>query len=155
MSRRLLDRDRFAKCRALMDRGATAGERAAGEAAASRVAAAAGLSLSEAISLLDAAGPHFDPGAAPRADRAQGSHTRPTYAWEQPKQKAGPITVEELLRQKEANAAWKKAAAARQAKRAPSRDKHHEHWAKEAREAQAIRDREWAERRKHREEAQS
>ena len=154
MSRRLLDRDRFAKCRALMDRGATAGERAAGEAAASRVAAASGLSLAEAISLMDAAGPGLDPGAAPRADRTRRSHARPTYAWAQPNQKPEPVTVEELLRQKEADVAWKKAAAARQAKRAPKGDKDFDRWAEEAREAQAMRDREWAERRKQRQEAQ-
>jgi hypothetical protein len=135
-----LDRDRFAKCRALMDRGATAGERAAGEAAASRVAAAAGLSLAEAISLLDAAGPRFDPEAAPGADRARRPHARSTYAWAQPKPKPEPITVEELLRQKAAEVARKKAKAARQAKRAAKRDEDFDRWAKEAREAQAVRD---------------
>ncbi|WP_264047964.1 hypothetical protein [Methylobacterium flocculans] len=154
MSKRALDRDRFAKCRALMDRGATAGEQAAGEAAAARVAAAAGLSLAEAISLVDAADRRFHSDAASQDERARRPQARPTYAWAEPKQKPHPITVEELLRQKEADAAQKKAAAARQAKRAPKGDKDFDRWAEEAREAQAMRDREWAERRKQREEAQ-
>jgi hypothetical protein len=153
MSRRLLDRERFAKCRALMDRGATSGERAAGEAAAARVAAAAGLSLTDAIGLVDAQRHRSDPGAAVEADRTGRTPARSTYAWAQPKQKAEPVTVEELLRQKEADIARKKKAAARDAKRAPKDDGDLTDWVSEAREAQARRDREWADQRKRREAA--
>ncbi|MCJ2043068.1 hypothetical protein MKK58_00665 [Methylobacterium sp. J-078] len=153
MSARTLDRDRFAKCRALMDRGATDGERAAGKAAATRVAAAAGLSLAAAIGIVDADQARTTPGPSPHAGSARRPHGRPTYAWAQPKPKTEPITVEELLRQKEADLARKKKAAYRSEPR-QEENADFERWAAEAREAQFQQDREWAERRQ-REEAQS
>jgi hypothetical protein len=152
MSARTLDRNRFAKCRALMDRGATDGERAAGKAAATRVAASAGLSLADAIGIVDAHHACTASGPSPHAGGARRSHGRPTYAWAQPKQKPEPITVEELLRQKEADLARKKKAAYRSEPR-QEEDADFDQWAAEAREAQAERDREWAEQQRMRAEA--
>lgn len=136
-----------------MDRGATAGEREAGKAAAARVAAAAGLSLPEAMRVVEMHRPNASLGAAPGGDprRPRG---RAAYAWAQPKAKVDPITVEEILAQKQADLARKKRAAFR---KDGSRhdDAGFAQWAAEAREAQAQRDREWAEQRRRREDREA
>jgi hypothetical protein len=148
VSARPLDRDRFAKCRALMERGATAGERQAGRAAATRVAAAAGLSLAEALLIVDTQGVRPEPRAEARPPRPK-RPARP-YAWAQPKSPPEPITVEELLRQKEAELQRRKRAAARETKRMRAAFAEQEQATEAVRQAQAARDREWAERRKPR-----
>lgn len=146
MAAGILDRDRFAKCRALMERGATPGERAAGRAAATRVAAAAGLSLADAVALVDARRPEAAPGPAPNRDRPRRPAER-TYAWATPRPAPEPVTVEEVQRQKAADAARRKKAAARAQRRPQAADPEWEHWSGEVREAQAARDRDWAQRR--------
>jgi hypothetical protein len=146
-----LDRARFAKfvkCRAMMERGATAGERAAGAAAAARVAAAAGLSLAEALRLTG--GP--SPRPSPRPSPAEAPPHRPR-AWEKPPLRADPIGVEEILAQKARTEARRKRAAARAARERRAA------YAAEAAEravlraAQDARDRAWAEARAGDEEA--
>lgn len=88
-----LDLDRLAKVAALLRRGATSGERAAAEAAASRIAAAAGLTPDEALSKLDGAEKR-------RAERErQDEHPRRAYTWEE-------YAQEEVAR---AEAKWKAA----------------------------------------------
>ena len=141
MSARILDRDRFAKCRALMERGATAGERDAGRAAATRVAAAAGLSLVEALAVLDAQVAPRSEAPPPRPPSAR------RYAWAQPKAPPEPITVEEILRQKEAALQRRKRAAARAATRRRAAYEEQERAIQAVRQAQAAQDRDWAERR--------
>jgi hypothetical protein len=149
----ILDRVRFAKCRALMERGATSGERAAARAAATRVAAAAGLSLAEALALVDRAhAPRPGSADAPRRPQPTGPSpwTRPDPAPEragEPKPPPEPITADEVRRQKEADEARRKRAATRAAKRPRPVDPAWEHWSAEVRAAQAARDRDWAERR--------
>ena len=147
----ILDRDRFAKCRALMERGATPGERAAGRAAAARVAAAAGLSLADAVVLAESRRPDIDPDTGPDRDRPRrpagrthaGATSRPAADRPAPE----PVTVEEVLRQKAADAARRKRAAARARRRPQAADPDWERWSGEVREAQAARDRDWAQRR--------
>ncbi|KQT78598.1 hypothetical protein ASG51_22105 [Methylobacterium sp. Leaf465] len=146
MAARILDRDRFAKCRALMERGATPGERAAGRAAATRVAATAGLSLADALVLADAGRPDAGRAPAPDHDRPRRPAER-TYAWATPRPAPEPVTVEELQRQKAADEARRKKATARARRRPQAADPDWEHWSGEVREAQAARDRDWAQRR--------
>jgi len=55
------ERDRFEKCLALAARGATAGERDAARAAATRIAAGLGLTLDAAIAGLRGSRPGPDP----------------------------------------------------------------------------------------------
>ena len=143
MSERRLDRARFAKCRAMMERGATAGERAAGEAAARRVAAAAGLSLSEALRLADtetARETSFRP--KPRGSTQAPRRPRP---WEKPPLRSDPITVEEILAQKAVNLAMSKKKAAREEKRLQQVYAQQKAEQAEMQEEQAERDRAWAE----------
>ncbi|MBO1021656.1 hypothetical protein IPV08_16980 [Methylobacterium sp. SD274] len=141
------DQDRFEKCRTLADRGATPGERAAGRAAAARVAASAGMTLEEAVQLVDAAPrPSTGPApsqAPPSASRAP--YEAYAYAWRKPKAKPEPITVAEMIAQKAAELERRKKAAARQ------RREDLKMYAEQAKadaviqEQQAVRDREWAE----------
>ncbi|WP_348645182.1 hypothetical protein [Methylobacterium sp. BTF04] len=134
-----LDRDRFAKCRMLMARGATPGERAAGEAAATRVAAAAGLTLRQAQALVDG---RPAPGAAPRPP--------PTHAWAEPKPKPPPVSVEELRAQKLAAEARQRKMAEREERRLRAVYAEQARHSARERAAQADRDREWAEARARR-----
>ncbi|KAB1070326.1 hypothetical protein F6X51_23180 [Methylobacterium planeticum] len=123
-----------------MEHGATAGERDAGRAAATRVAAAAGLSLAEALALGDPQRrppPHARPRRSPR--------TPPSYAWAQPKPPLEPITVEEMLRQKEAEVERRKRASSRDAKHRRAVHAEQERELDAVRQAQAARDRDWAE----------
>ncbi|SFG72239.1 hypothetical protein [Methylobacterium gossipiicola] len=128
-----LDRERFAKCRALMERGATPGERAAGRAAATRIAAAAGLTLAQA----ERAGTVRSETAKPRST--------PTYAWQRPKAPPTPITLEELQAQKLAAEARRRGQAERAAKRRRAVLAEQERQNVAVRAAQAERDRIWAE----------
>lgn len=141
MSERRLDRLRFAKCRAMMERGATDGERAAGEAAAARVAAAAGLSLDEALRLTEPGGAAEAPRR--RAHRPGPAAPRPT-PWERPPLRSDPITVEEILAQKALNLARLKRKAAREEKRLRAVYAQQEAEQEAVRAAQAARDRAWA-----------
>lgn len=141
-----LDRDRFDKCRALMERGATEGERAAALAAATRVAATAGLTLAEALAARDSARPKWTESAPPHTPHP-GRRPYPFQQRAKRPPKPEPITVEEIMRQKAEDLARRKKAAAREEKRM---QKVHEEWEREhaaVREAQAERDREWAARR--------
>ncbi|WP_238297340.1 hypothetical protein, partial [Methylobacterium soli] len=133
----------------LMERGATAGERAAGRAAATRVAAAAGLSLTEALAVLDAQAAPRPEARPPRPPRPSGQR----YAWAQPKAPPEPITVEEILRQKEAELQRRKRAAAREAQRRRAAHAAQERELESVRQAQAARDRDWAARRAQQEDA--
>lgn len=143
MSERRLDRARFAKCRAMMERGATAGERAAGEAAARRVAAAAELSLSEALRLADVE----TAGEMPFRPKPRGSGQAPRRPnpWEQPPLRSDPISVEEIQAQKAANLARLKRRAAQEKKRLRAVHARQEAEQMVVREEQAERDRAWAE----------
>ena len=132
----LLDRDRFAKCRTLMERGATPGERAAGRAAATRIAAAAGLTLAQA-EVFDA--PRPAPAHAWRASKPA-STTPP-----EPKAPPKPITVEELQAQKLAAEARLRKLAAREAQRLRALHAEQERQSAAIRAAQGERDRAWAE----------
>ncbi|WP_244474925.1 hypothetical protein [Methylobacterium sp. Leaf99] len=128
----VFDRERFDKCRALMERGATPGERAAGRAAALRIAAAAGLTLAEAEAF----------GAA-RRDTAT-PRPAPTYAWQAPKAPPEPITVAELQAQKLAAETRRRKMAEREARRLRAVHAEQERQSAAARAAQAERDRAWA-----------
>lgn len=134
-----LDRKRFAKCRAIMERGSTAGERAAGEAAARRIAAFAGLTLSEALRLTDGIATDKKPFEA----RGPAQARRP-FPWEKAPLGSDPITVDEILLQKEANLARLKRLAAREKKRLREACARQEAEIAGLREAQAERDRRWA-----------
>ena len=138
-----LDRDRFDKCRALMERGATEGERAAALAAATRVAAAAGLTLVEALAARDSARPKWTESAPPYTPHP-GRRPYPFQQRAKRPPKPEPITVEEIMRQKAEDLARRKKAAAREEKRMQKvyEEQEREHAA--IREAQAERDREWA-----------
>ncbi|AWN36940.1 hypothetical protein [Methylobacterium radiodurans] len=138
------DRERFAKfvkCRAMMERGATAGERAAGAAAAARIAAASGLSLAEALRLTG--------GGPPPRDAPRGPQRRPP-PWEKAPLRADPIGLDEILAQKAKTEAHRKrkAADAARARRADLATEAAERAA--LREAQEARDRAWAEARERR-----
>lgn len=130
-----------------MERGATPGERAAGRAAAARVAAAAGLSLADAVVLAESRRPDIDPDRdrprRPAGRTHAGATSRPAADRPAPE----PVTVEEVLRQKAADAARRKRAAARARRRPQAADPDWERWSGEVREAQAARDRDWAQRR--------
>ncbi len=132
------DRDRFEKCLALAAQGATSGERAAGRAAAERIAAGAGLTLDAAIRAIRPARADVPPRAAPR------SAPQRAYAWAQPKAPVTPITVEELLRQKAETEAWRKRAATRAKRRSRQEQPDQDAYAAEQRARQAERDRAWA-----------
>lgn len=129
------DRDRLEKCLALAEHGGTAGERAAASAAATRIAAAAGLTLAEAVRLV-------------RRPQAQPSASRPpprrSYTWAEPRPKVEPITVEELLRQKAETEAWRKRQATAAARRRKQERTEQDAYAAEQRAQQAMRDRDWA-----------
>lgn len=135
------ERDRFEKCLALAKRGATAGERAAGLAAAERVASSAGMTLAEARSAVGRsrpAPPRMDwPHPPPRAARRTSSRAKP-------KRPPKPPTLEEVLRQKaEADAERRRAAAAADLRLLKELAEQAAYEAKQ-RELQAGRDREWA-----------
>ena len=127
------DRERLQKCLALAEQGATAGERAAGLAAAARIAAGAGLTLAAVIESI-------------RQPRGTSSRPPPrrSYAWAQPKPAVEPITVEELLRQKAETEAWRKRAATAAARRRRRERADEDAYAAEQRDRQAERDRDWA-----------
>ncbi|TXN72697.1 hypothetical protein FV230_03945 [Methylobacterium sp. WL6] len=138
----MLDHDRFEKCLALSRRGATEGERSAGLAAATRVAASAGMTLVEATTLVEGVAPARDRSAPPPPSSP---YPRQPFPWARKKEPVKPITIEEILAQKAADLAWKRKAAAREEKRMrklyAEQDREHT----TIREAQAQRDREWAE----------
>ncbi|MCJ2050416.1 hypothetical protein [Methylobacterium sp. J-070] len=131
------DRDRFEKCLTLAERGVTAGERAAGLAAAERIADAAGLTLAEAIRAVRQ-GPAT--GSASRTSRP----SRQPYAWAQPKAAVTPVTLEELQRQKAETEAWRKRVATAAARRRRAERAEQEAYAAQRRAEQAERDRDWA-----------
>ncbi|WP_246686657.1 MULTISPECIES: hypothetical protein [unclassified Methylobacterium] len=142
----MLDHDRFEKCLALSRRGATEGERSAGLAAATRVAASAGMTLVEATAFIEGVAP-----AGPRSAPPPRSspYPRQPFIWPRKKEPVKPITIEEILAQKAADLAWKKKAAAREEKRMrklyAEQDRDHA----TIRETQAVKDREWAEAKGH------
>lgn len=137
-------RRRLESCLMLAERGATAGERAAGKAAAERILAAAGLTLAEAHE-----GAATARRAAPQSNWAsppgwQG-WTRPRAKPSKPRKPPKPPTVADRLREKA-----EEAVAQRERAAAADRRFHKDHadqfaWEAEQREAQAERDRAWAE----------
>lgn len=146
-----LDRDRFAKCQTLADRGATPGERAAGRAAAARVAASAGMKLEEAMRLVGAvprpsSGPQPPP---PRPSPTYQPDAAYAHAWRKakanPKPKPEPVTVAEILAQKAADLERRKKATARQEREDLKLYAEQDKANAIVREQQAARDREWAE----------
>lgn len=137
----MIDRDRFEKCLALAKRGATAGERAAGLAAAERVASSAGMTLAEAKAAVGrswAAPPRMDwPHPPPRAARRTAPRAKP-------KRPVKPPTLEEVLQQRaEADAERRRAAAAADRRLLKELAEQAAYEAQQ-RELQAERDREWA-----------
>lgn len=145
-----LDRDRFAKCQTLADRGATPGERAAGRAAAARVAASAGMTLEEAMRLVGAAShPSSRPPPPPRPSPTYQPDAAYAHAWRKakakPKPKPEPITVAEILAQKAADLERRKKATARQEREDLKLYAEQDAANAIVREQQAARDREWAE----------
>lgn len=142
-----LDRIRFAKfvkCRALMEGGATAGERAAGAAGAARIASAAGLSLAEALRLTGSGRPRETSREAPGETHRDVPPRRPR-PWEKPPLRTDPIGLDEILAQKTRTEAHRKRKAARaaEARRVDLAAEAAERAA--LREAQEARDRAWAE----------
>ena len=135
------ERDRFRKCLAIAERGATDGERAAGLAAAERIATTAGMTLKEATATVKRSRT-----AAPGSDARRPSSRTPRrpYAWAQPKEPAAPVTVEELLRQRAETAAWRRRATAAADRRLMKEMAEQAAYEALQREAQAERDREWA-----------
>ncbi|QEE40850.1 hypothetical protein FV241_26575 [Methylobacterium sp. WL2] len=135
------ERDRFEKCLALAKRGATAGERAAGLAAAERLAASAGMTLLEAKAAVGhsrPAPPRMDwPYPTPRAARRTPLRARA-------KRPVKPPTLEEVLRQRaEADAEKRRAAAAADRRLLRELAEQAAYEARQ-RELQGERDREWA-----------
>lgn len=142
----MLDHDRFEKCLALSRRGATEGERSAGLAAATRVAASAGMTLVEATAFIEGVAP-----AGPRSAPPPRSspYPRQPFIWPRKKEPVKPITIEEILAQKAADLAWKKKAAAREEKRMRKLYAEQDRDYATIRETQAVKDREWAEAKGH------
>lgn len=137
----MIDRDRFEKCLALAKRGATAGERAAGLAAAERIASSAGMTLAEAKTAVGRSRP-----APPRMDWPYPPpHTsRRTTPRAKPRRPVKPPTLEEVLRQRaEADAERRRAAAAADRRLLKELAEQAAYEAQQ-REMQAVRDREWA-----------
>lgn len=135
------ERDRFEKCLALAKRGATAGERAAGLAAAERVAASTGMTLVEAKAAVGGSRP-----APPRMDwpypRPRAARRTPPRA--KPKRPVKPPTLEEVLRQRaEADAERRRAAVAADRRLMKELVEQAAYEARQ-RERQAERDQEWA-----------
>jgi hypothetical protein len=116
-----------------MEGGATPGERAAGRAAATRIAAAAGLTLDQAEQA----------GTAQR--EAPRPRPAPAYPWRAPKAPPEPITVEELRAQKLAAEARRRRAAEREARRLRTLHAEQEHQSAAVRAAQGERDQAWVE----------
>jgi len=135
------ERDRFERCLALAKRGATAGERAAGLAAAERVAASVGMTLSEAKAAVGVCRP-----APARMDwpHPPSRTARRTSPRAKPKRPVKPPTLEEVLRQRaEADAERRRAAAAADRRLLKELAEQAAYEAQQ-RELQAERDREWA-----------
>ncbi|KST56787.1 hypothetical protein AO398_09400 [Methylobacterium sp. GXS13] len=135
------ERDRFEKCLALAKRGATAGERAAGLAAAEAVDASVGMTLSEAKAAVGVSRP-----APPRMDwpHPPPRTARRTPPRAKPKRPVKPPTLEEVLRQRaEADAERRRAAAAADRRLLKELAEQAAYEAQQ-RELQAERDREWA-----------
>ncbi|MET0528556.1 MAG: hypothetical protein ABW003_09465 [Microvirga sp.] len=135
------ERDRFEKCLALAKGGGTAGERAAGLAAAERVAASAGLTLLDANAAVGRsrpAPPKMDwPHAPPHAARRTPSRAKP-------KRPVKPPTLDEVLRQRaEADAERRRATAAADRKLMKELEEQAAYEAQQ-RELHAEPDREWA-----------
>ncbi|MCJ2039304.1 hypothetical protein MKK55_10185 [Methylobacterium sp. J-059] len=135
-----LDLERLWKCIGLMRRGATPGERSAAMAAASRVAAASGLSLEEAVLRLDC-------GAARPV--ITGSDTQPSAPGRAPMRakppKPKPPTLAEVIAERERMDVARRAYATRHEKRLRKLYAQQEKQQAADRAAQAIRDQEWAE----------
>lgn len=138
---------RLESCLTLATRGSTAGERAAGKAAAERIAAAAGLTLAEArgrTSTARSANPKPSwtppPGWAPPAGWPGRSRPR-TKSRKPPK----PPTVADRLREKAEEAERQRTRAAAADRRFYKDHADQFAWEAEQREAQAERDRAWAE----------
>ena len=135
------ERDRFEKCLALAKRGATAGERAAGLAAAERVAASTGMTLVEAKAAVGGSRP-----APPRMDwpYPQPRAARRTPPRAKPKRPVKPPTLEEVLQQRaEADAERRRAAVAAD-RRLMKELVEQAAYEAQQRERQAERDQEWA-----------
>ncbi|MGU3536797.1 hypothetical protein [Methylobacterium sp. A54F] len=128
-----LDRDRFAKCQTMWKRGATKGERAAGKAAATRVAASARMSLQDAVKAtkIRASAPRYPASAA-------------AWAYWSPPSNPGPTTVAEMMARKADDLAVKKRAARRAEREMRKFYAQQEAELAVIREQQAVRDREWA-----------
>lgn len=94
------DRDRFEKCLVLAKCGATAGERAAANAAAERIAASAGMTLSEATAWAQSARLSTSGAAWTWSWPHSASRPRRPHPRSKPKKPAKSTTVEERLRQK-------------------------------------------------------
>lgn len=135
-----LDLDRFRKCIGLMKRGATPGERSAAMAAAGRVAAAAGLSLEDAVLRLDRGG------VTPETARRHPQPSAPSWASRRTKPpKPRPMTVAEAVAKKAADLERRKKALAREERKQEELRQEIEKLFAEDRARQVIRDREWAE----------
>ena len=140
-----LDLDHFRKCIGLMRRGATPGERSAAMAAAGRMAAAAGLSLEEAVLRLDRG--RARPVITLR-DVQPSAPGRTTMRRKPPAPK--PPTLAEVIAERERVDAARRAYAARHKKRLQKLYAAQEEQQAADRAAQAVRDREWAEARAER-----
>ena len=135
------ERARFEKCLALAKRGATAGERAAGLAAAERVAASTGMTLAEAKAATGRRPPVPPTMDWPRPSSRAARRTPPKA---KPKRSAKPPTLEEVLRQRaEADAERRRAAVAADRRLMKELVEQAAYEARQ-RERQAERDREWA-----------
>lgn len=137
---------RLESCLTLAKRGATAGERAAGKAAAERIAAAAGLTLAEAQESTTARRPTPQPSWTPPP-----GWTPPT-GWPgrartraKPRKPPKPPTVADRLREKAEEAVAQRRRAAEADRRFHKDYADQFAWEDEQRAAQAERDRAWAE----------
>ncbi len=135
------ERDRFEKCSPWRIGGPPRASGEAARAAAERIAAGAGLTLTEAAAspaqsavLCGGTGAAAPAAALPAAALRLGAAERAVK----------PITVEELRRQKAETEAWKKRAAASAELKRKRERAEQEAYAAEQRAAQAERDREWA-----------
>ncbi|WP_018263403.1 hypothetical protein [Methylobacterium sp. WSM2598] len=145
-----LNVERFAKCWALAKAGGTEGEREAGLAAATRVAAAAGLTIEEAERLVTEAGPTASSSSATTTSfwddmivREMAEMIRKKVDEEISRQMA----LREQRLKEEARERRRQAKAARLA-----HERDMEEWAARMKAEQAIKDREWAEQRRRQQE---
>ncbi|WP_267354258.1 MULTISPECIES: hypothetical protein [unclassified Methylobacterium] len=139
-------RRRLDSCLSMAEHGATAGERAAGLAAAERIAAATGMTLAQARAQAQGHATAARHAAPPSSPSPPGRAAR-THSRTKPRTPSKAQTVEERLREMDEELADQRKRAAEADRRLDRERAVRAVWEDEMRAVQAVRDREWAQRR--------